>query len=93
MWYNRGRIIFIMVKGGHGMNSDKDSRIDAEEDEKPTCALIGTDGNAFAIIGKVSKTLKRAGMPEKAKEFKDRAMSASSYDEVLAMTFDYVDVE
>lgn len=26
---------------------------------KPICKLIGTDGNVFAIIGKVSKCLKR----------------------------------
>lgn len=59
---------------------------------KPKCKLIGTDGNVFAIIGKVSKTLKEAGQPERAKEFVERATSAHSYDEVLAMLDDYVEV-
>jgi hypothetical protein len=60
---------------------------------KPTCKLVGTDGNVFAIIGKVSSTLKKAGLADKAKEFTSKAFTAGSYDEVLAMCFDYVDVE
>lgn len=60
--------------------------------EKPVCRLSGTDGNVFAIIGTVSGALKRAKMPEKAKEFQDRAFNATSYDEVLAMCDDFVEV-
>ena len=61
--------------------------------EKPTCKLIGTDGNVFSIIGKVSNTLKKVGQTDKAKEFCSKAMSSHSYDAVLALCFDYVDVE
>ena len=61
--------------------------------EKPTCKLIGTDGNVFSIIGKVSAVLKRAGQADKAKEFTEKAFNAGSYDEVLAMLDDYVEVE
>jgi hypothetical protein len=60
--------------------------------EKPKCELIGGDGNVFAIIGQVSATLKRAGLRERAKEFVNRAFGAASYDEVLAMLDDYVEV-
>ncbi len=60
---------------------------------KPHCKLSGTDGNAFAIIGKVSKTLEREGQPDKAKEFRDKAFKSKSYDEVLQLCFEYVDVE
>ena len=60
---------------------------------KPTVELSGIDGNVFCIIGTVSKALKRAGMPDKAKEFSSRAMNAGSYDEVLAMCFEYCDVD
>ena len=63
------------------------------ENQKPICKLVGTDGNVFSIIGNVSKTLKKAGMPEKAKEFQERAFKAGSYDEVLTMLHDYVDAE
>ena len=57
---------------------------------KPECELVGTDGNVFAIIGKVSRTLKRAGQPEKAKEFQTKAMKCGSYDEVLILLHSYV---
>jgi len=60
--------------------------------DKPECQLSGEDGNVFFIIGRVSKTLKRVGLNEQAKEFTDKAMNAGSYDEVLRMCFDYVEV-
>ena len=62
-------------------------------DNKPVCKLIGTDGNAFAIIGKVIRTLKQANMPEKAKEFQEKATQSESCDALLSLTMDYVDVE
>ena len=61
--------------------------------EKPVCKLSGTDGNVFMVIGRVSKALKSAGQAAKAKEFSDRAMSCSSYDDVLKLCFEFVDVE
>lgn len=60
---------------------------------KPTCQLSGEDGNVFSVIGRVSKALKRAGQPDRATEFRTKAMSAGSYDEVLSLCFDYVEVE
>ena len=59
---------------------------------KPVCKLIGGDGNVFAIIGTVRNTLRRAGMAEKAQEFQDRAMNAASYDEVLCLCMEFVEV-
>lgn len=61
--------------------------------DKPVCKLVGTDGNVFSIIGAVSKTLKRAGQPEKAKEFQNKAFSSGSYDAVLQLCMEYVEVE
>lgn len=58
----------------------------------PECQLTGTDGNVFSIIGTVSRTLKRAGLPEKAKEWSEKAMSCESYDAVLRLAFEYVEV-
>lgn len=60
---------------------------------KPKCELIGTDGNAFAIIGKVSKTLKQNNLAEKAAEFRTKAMNSESYDKLLNLVNEYVDVE
>lgn len=60
---------------------------------KPTCKLVGTDGNAFSIIGKVSQCLKKAGLKNAAEEFSKRAFSAGSYDNLLQIVMEYVDVE
>jgi hypothetical protein len=61
--------------------------------EKPPCKLIDKDGNVFSIIGRVRRALKRAGQQAQADEFSKKAMNAKSYDEVLQMCFDYVEVE
>jgi hypothetical protein len=54
--------------------------------------LVGTDGNAFAILGKVIKALKAAGAtPEELKEFQDQATSGD-YDNLLATCMEWVEV-
>ena len=60
--------------------------------DKPKCKLIGQNGNVFNIIGLVKKALKDSGQSDKAKEFVNRAFSAGSYDEVLNMADDYVEI-
>lgn len=60
---------------------------------KPTVKLVGEDGNVFAIIARVSRAIKNAGTPEKAKEFTARAFRSGSYQEVLSLVQEYVDVE
>lgn len=54
--------------------------------------LTNEDGNVFALIGKVSKALKRAGEREGAAEFTEAAMKAGSYDEVLQLCMRTVEV-
>jgi hypothetical protein len=61
--------------------------------ERPTCRLVGTDGNVFAVIGRVRQALLEAGQPERAAEFVRRAFASRSYDAVLALCFEYVEVE
>ena len=60
--------------------------------KKPACKLVGTDGNVFAIIGTVRRALRRAGQDTRATEFVQKAFGARSYDEVLGLCMDYVDV-
>lgn len=59
---------------------------------KPICVLSNVNGNVFAIIGHVSETLKRNDQPEKATEFRSKALSAGSYDEVLCLLGEYVEI-
>ena len=60
---------------------------------KPTCMLIGEDGNVFNIIGRVSKALKKAGLADQANEFTGKAFRSESYDSVLQLATEYVEVE
>ncbi len=61
--------------------------------KKPKCKLTDTDGNVFAIIGNVSNCLRKAGQADKAQEFRTKAMQSASYDAVLRLCFDYVEVK
>lgn len=54
--------------------------------------LVGEDGNAFAIIGRVSRALKRAGHREAATEWCAAAMACGSYDALLRLAMETVDV-
>lgn len=53
--------------------------------------LINEDGNAFSILGKVSKALKKAGYTDLAKEYMNEAKSGD-YDNLLRVTMEYVEV-
>jgi hypothetical protein len=54
--------------------------------------LTGTDGNVFALGGKVSKALKQGGHPELASEFTSALFRCGSYDEALQLMMEYVEV-
>lgn len=57
-----------------------------------TVKLVGEDGNAFAIMGKVIKALRRGGHADLIEEYQKEAMSGD-YDNLLATTMEYVEVE
>ena len=63
-----------------------------QEPEKPDCALIGQDGNVFNLIGIASRTLRRNGMAEQAKEMSDRVFASGSYHEALNIIGEYVNI-
>jgi hypothetical protein len=65
----------------------------SHEPSKPACKLVGTDGNVFAIIAAVRLALWDAGQDGRADEFSARAFNANSYDEVLGLATEYVEVE
>ena len=81
-----------MTRGNETANELAGQDQAGPERVKPACKLVGTDGNVFAIIGRVKQTLKLAGQEDLAGEFLQKAFRAGSYDEVLALCFDYVDV-
>lgn len=54
--------------------------------------LTGTDGNAFAILGKVRRAILKSNHPELADQFVTDATSGD-YDQLLVTCFRYVTVE
>jgi len=59
---------------------------------KPRLRLIGTDGNAFAILGAALNKARECGWSvEKYKRFKEEATSGN-YDQLLATVQRYFDV-
>ena len=64
----------------------------SQEQNKPDCPLIGQDGNIFNLMGIASKTLKRNGMAEQAKEMCDRITSSGDYNEALCIIGEYVNI-
>ena len=60
---------------------------------KPKCKLIGQDGNIFNLIGIASRSLRHAGLADKAKEMSERVTHCGSYTEALSIIMDYVEVE
>ena len=63
-----------------------------QQTPKPVLQLVGTDGNAFAIMGKVARALRQAGRPDLVKPYMDEATSGD-YDHLLQVTMKYVDVQ
>lgn len=62
-----------------------------QENKRPKCPIIGTDGNIFNIMGIASKTLKHSGMTEESKEMCSRVTSSGSYEEALGIIMEYVE--
>lgn len=54
--------------------------------------LIGNDGNAFAIMGSVSKALRKAGVSkEEIDQYMEESM-AGDYNNLLCVAMDWVNV-
>ncbi len=60
---------------------------------KPTVRLVGEDGNAFAIMGRVQRVLRKSNVPSEVLEkYLEESMSGD-YDNLLRVAFRYVDAE
>lgn len=61
--------------------------------EKPTVGLSNSNGNAFSIIGKCQRALKRAGYTNKQVEEFTKEASSGDYDHVIQTAMKWCDVE
>lgn len=66
-----------------------------QERKKPSCPLVGQNGNIFNLIGLASRTLRQNGMTAEAKEMQNRIMGGAchSYEEALGIISEYVETE
>jgi hypothetical protein len=56
-------------------------------------ALVGYDGNAFAVIGRTAKATRHASMPDdEIDRFTSEAIGSGSYDALLGVVMAWVDV-
>ena len=60
---------------------------------KPSCKLVGENGNIFNLMGIASRTLKDAGLEEQAAQMRERIFKSESYDKALQIIMEYVEVE
>ena len=59
--------------------------------EKPTVPLVGEDGNAFAIMGRVQRALRNAGYTDDEVRQYHREATSGDYDHLLAVTLAWVE--
>lgn len=58
---------------------------------KPRVKLAGTDGNVFALMGRVTSALRKAGQNAEANEMNNRIQcEATDYDHALRIMMEYV---
>jgi hypothetical protein len=60
---------------------------------RPRVELIGTDGNAFAVLGLVLRALRDVGWSQHAIDAFTGEATAGDYDHLLRTVMKYVDVE
>jgi len=60
---------------------------------KPTVKLIGHDGNAFSIMGRVKQALRCKGADREYIEKYLKEATSGNYNHLLSVSMEYVDVE
>ena len=55
--------------------------------------LIGEDGNAFAILGRVKRALERGGVPQAEINQDFEEATSGDYNHLLATTMEWCEVE
>jgi hypothetical protein len=57
-----------------------------------TVQLVGRNGNAFAIIGRIAAALREHVGPDAEKQFTAEAFACTSYEELLGLAMRTVDI-
>jgi len=57
-----------------------------------TVKLVGEDGNAFAILGRVNRALRKAGASKEEQQAFQKEATAGDYDHLLQTCMEWVEV-
>jgi hypothetical protein len=60
---------------------------------KPELSIAGLDGNVYAVIGEVRMILLRNRMTRSATDYRERVALCGDYEDVLALSMEYVEFE
>jgi hypothetical protein len=60
---------------------------------RPTVRLVGTDGNAFAVLGHVMRALREAGWTQEERDAFRAEATSGDYDHLLGTIMKHLDVE
>ena len=63
------------------------------ERPRPRVKLVGTDGNAFAVLGHVFRALREAGWSQAEIDAFKAEATAGDYNHLLRVVMKYLDVE
>ena len=55
--------------------------------------LVGRDGNAFAILGRVQEALRRGKVPQEERDVFIKEATSGDYNNLLATCMKWVDVD
>lgn len=55
--------------------------------------LVGEDGNAFSILGRVQKAMRRAGVPKEELDAYFAEATSGDYDHLLRVTMEWVNAD
>ncbi len=73
--------------------ASKKSKVIGVKHPEIKVTLVGEDGNAFAILGRVRLAMKRGGAPKAEIEEFTREATSGDYDHLLATCIAWVEVE
>ena len=74
------------------LNQFHSSKNESNSNSKPKLKLVGTDGNAFAIIGKLIDCLRRNGYKQEQLEEIRKEATSGDYNNVIATACKYCEV-
>ena len=66
---------------------------DKPERVRPRVRLVGTDGNAFAVLGRVFRALREAGWSQEERDAFQKEATSGDYNHLLGTVMKHLDVE